>query len=138
MEACKVPSLKDSAGAGDWCTAGIIHMLGQRGIAGLNAVKGTDLKHALEFGQALAAWNCQYEGARGGMYLIDKRSFHQAVNHILFGTALEISNNGNKVKAAPQFVKCLAPKCNMPRTRERTANGFVIPERPRRVIAGTA
>ena len=114
IDACKVTSLKDPAGAGDWCTAGIVHVLGRAGIAGLHAVNETDLKRALDFGQALAAWNCQYEGARGGMYVVDKRSFHREVNHILFGTAPEASNRRSKVKAAPHFVKCLAPGCNSP------------------------
>ena len=112
IDACKVTTPKDPAGAGDWCTAGIIHVLGRRGILGFNSVKEIDLKHAFDFGQALAAWNCQYEGARGGMYLVDKRSFHREISHILFGTALETSNRRSKIKAAPEFMRCLAPGCN--------------------------
>ncbi|MFN8333455.1 MAG: hypothetical protein U0T81_19955, partial [Saprospiraceae bacterium] len=40
----------------------------------------------IRFGQALAAWNCQFEGARGGMYTVSKKQFQQQVNEILTGS----------------------------------------------------
>ena len=60
--------VKDAAGAGDWCTAGMLSMLGLGGRDGLRQVSREHLEDALLFGQSLAAWNCGFEGARGGMY----------------------------------------------------------------------
>jgi fructokinase len=65
-----VPRIKDVAGAGDWCTSGIIHKLGQQALRGLLRMGPRELHDALNVGQALAAWNCQFEGARGGMYSV--------------------------------------------------------------------
>jgi sugar/nucleoside kinase (ribokinase family) len=57
----------DAAGAGDWCTAGIIFQLLRSGTTLPNA-SAYELNQALSFGQALGAINCNFEGARGAMY----------------------------------------------------------------------
>jgi sugar/nucleoside kinase (ribokinase family) len=138
IEACAVLGSKDSAGAGDWCTAGIIHLLGTKGLAGLKTLTEKELKQALDFGQALAAWNCRFEGARGGMYLVDKRRFHQEVNQILFGTALEASQRISRLKAAPEFLKCLAPKCNPHSAIHNKTNSYHRPALSSRLIPATS
>jgi sugar/nucleoside kinase (ribokinase family) len=83
LEALTIASVKDTAGAGDWCTAGIIHCLGQHGLADFESAGADALHHALRFGQAMAAWTCGFEGARGGMYELSKRAFHAEVSAIL-------------------------------------------------------
>lgn len=63
LSALSVPLLSDTAGAGDWCSAGLLHVLclaKNRGAFPTGA-----LSKALRFGQALAALNCMYAGARG-------------------------------------------------------------------------
>jgi sugar/nucleoside kinase (ribokinase family) len=60
--------LVDTAGSGDWLSAGIIYLLGPGGRPSLGKVGRRRLLSALCFGQALAAWNCGFVGARGGMY----------------------------------------------------------------------
>jgi fructokinase len=80
-----VDQLRDSAGAGDWCTAGLIHHLGQYGVAGFLEMGTDDVRDALRFGQGMAAWNCQFEGARGGMYDTDSAAFQRDVLQILDG-----------------------------------------------------
>jgi sugar/nucleoside kinase (ribokinase family) len=60
--------LADTAGAGDWLSAGIIHSLCANGERGLLKVKRDRLLQGFALGQALAAWNCGFVGARGGMY----------------------------------------------------------------------
>lgn len=60
-------SVVDAAGAGDWCSVGLLHVLGQNGAQGLAQVRKADVERGLRLGQALAALNCGYEGARGLM-----------------------------------------------------------------------
>lgn len=74
-----VSRLKDAAGAGDWCSAGIIHLLGKRGMESFETASEGDIAKALSFGQALAAISCQFEGARGIMYGPSKTDFQASV-----------------------------------------------------------
>ena len=62
------PRLSDAAGSGDWLTAGLIDQLCRAGVAGLRTIDMTSLIAALDYAQSLSAWNCAFEGARGGMY----------------------------------------------------------------------
>jgi sugar/nucleoside kinase (ribokinase family) len=78
----------DTAGAGDWCTAGIIHALGRTGLRGLKDASADKLREAMTFGQALASWNCRFEGARGGMYEQTRAQFVEAVTKILRADAV--------------------------------------------------
>jgi sugar/nucleoside kinase (ribokinase family) len=68
VDAMAAERVRDTSGAGDWCSAGILHHLGRGGADGLLAATGDQLGEAIRFGQALSAWNCGFEGARGGMY----------------------------------------------------------------------
>lgn len=68
----KESELTDSAGAGDWCSAGIISALGKSGSKSLLSAKLCDIEKALKFGQALGALNCCFDGARGLMYNLTK------------------------------------------------------------------
>jgi sugar/nucleoside kinase (ribokinase family) len=67
LSAFHPPRFVDSAGAGDWCTAGLVHQIGSRGAKALETLQKPRLLAALRFGQALAAVNCGHEGARGAM-----------------------------------------------------------------------
>ncbi|RQS25592.1 hypothetical protein DIE03_25030 [Burkholderia sp. Bp8992] len=63
LTAFSVPRVADTAGAGDWCTAGLLYALyGGRSSRELNT---PTLAASLRFGQALAALNCMHSGARG-------------------------------------------------------------------------
>lgn len=83
IDAYPAMMLRDSAGAGDWCTAGIIHTVGRGGIAEFCLMTPEKLYEALCFGQALAAWNCGFEGARGGMYEVSKEVLQLEIKSIL-------------------------------------------------------
>jgi fructokinase len=88
VKARDIPAVRDPAGAGDWCTAGFLHaLLGHRSAATRPAetlVSETAVRYALGFGQALAAWNCLHEGARGAMYAVPRRSLRRGVQrHVL-------------------------------------------------------
>jgi fructokinase len=77
LSAFKPEDFKDAAGSGDWCTAGLLHRLARGGIRGLRASTPAKLQDALRYSQALAAWNCSFEGARGGMYEMDEPTFER-------------------------------------------------------------
>lgn len=83
LDSYKVRQVKDTAGAGDWCTAGVIHQLGQGGFEKFQKTTTAELQEALRFGQALAAWNCGFEGARGGMYELEQKRFQFEVARIM-------------------------------------------------------
>jgi fructokinase len=86
-----VRRLRDSAGAGDWCTAGVLSRLAPAGLAGLRSARGERLVEALRYGQALATWNCEYEGPRGGMYNASREEFVRTVQSIQDGEPLSDS-----------------------------------------------
>ena len=68
LKAYPVDEFSDSAGSGDWCSAGIIHFLGKHGKKGLTNLKEKEIEKALNYSQALASLNCMFDGARGLMY----------------------------------------------------------------------
>jgi fructokinase len=64
LPAFRLPFIHDTAGAGDWCTAGMLHEL--FGTArGARTIDREAIEHALAFGQVLSTLNCMTEGARG-------------------------------------------------------------------------
>lgn len=85
LPALEPPVLADTCGSGDWCTAGLLSKIAGEGTAGLKRVSATLLRDALQYGQALASWNCGFEGARGGMYQVKKLVFEREVSRILRG-----------------------------------------------------
>ncbi len=78
-----VLNLRDSAGSGDWFTAGIIFKLCQKGMKCFSGLKQQQIESAFTFGQSLAAWNCSFEGPRGGMYSTGKQGFRKQILQIL-------------------------------------------------------
>jgi fructokinase len=85
LPALPAPYLVDTCGAGDWCTAGLISQIGKRGYAGFQQLMPTNLHDSIRYGQALAAWACGFECARGGMYQSDKKTFDKQTRLILKG-----------------------------------------------------
>lgn len=85
MSALSLPVIADTCGAGDWCTAGLISLIGIGGYEGFKELSRETLINALRYGQALAAWTCGFEGARGGMYFSDKSLFDEQIKLILKG-----------------------------------------------------
>ena len=71
MSSLPVHELKDACGAGDWCSAGLIHILACDH-ANLSGLTHEQVQSAIRYGQALASINCQFEGARGAMYNFSK------------------------------------------------------------------
>jgi sugar/nucleoside kinase (ribokinase family) len=102
----------DAAGAGDWCTSGILHVLGQDGVDSLMNSSLAKIHRALSLGQALAAWNCQFEGARGGMYSVSKKAFRRDITNIISGSQIEIPAAEHPTKSARHTFNTLCPSCS--------------------------
>jgi sugar/nucleoside kinase (ribokinase family) len=94
MPPMRAPIVVDTCGAGDWCTAGILDSVGRRGHAEFTRLTTSQLHSALKYGQTLAAWNCGYAGARGGMYAVNRKQFEAEVAIILSGKAAELGRGG--------------------------------------------
>ena len=85
LGAVPVRNLADTCGCGDWCTAGLIDRVGRGGRDHLREAGASGVRDALRYGQALAAWNCGFEGARGGMYVVSRKEFEEQIADILRG-----------------------------------------------------
>lgn len=64
LPAFRLPFIHDTAGAGDWCTAGMLYEL-FGAAASVRTIDRKTIEHALTFGQVLSTLNCMTEGARG-------------------------------------------------------------------------
>jgi sugar/nucleoside kinase (ribokinase family) len=86
----------DSAGAGDWCSAGIIHSLGRFGIEGLSNLSESSFTDALITGQAMASWTCGFTGSRAAMYQATENELNNFIKQTLSNnelTTIEIKNS---------------------------------------------
>ena len=121
MQAYPVQDLRDTAGAGDWCTAGILHALATRRATGLKELKEEEIEDALRLGQALAAVKCRYEGPRGVMYALGKEKLEAAVIDSLNGNAPScVEEEGNDSKLG-KILRAICPSC---KSRDRKRKGF--------------
>lgn len=98
----KIDNLIDAAGAGDWCTAGIINGLGSLQAKSLETIDDAIIAKSLLIGQAFGAINCMFDGARGIMYNMTRDSFIKSVEALL--------NNTNFPEIEISAIKALAIK----------------------------
>lgn len=96
LAAFEAEEMNDTCGCGDWTTAGIISQLCNEGSDGLRGKSAESIKLALTYGQALGAWNCSFEGARSGMYQIDKHTFNKEIELIHREGTLRARRNTKK------------------------------------------
>ena len=111
MRAYPVKNLKDAAGAGDWCSAGIIHILGSAGRERFEKAARKDIETALSFGQTFAALNCYYEGARGSMYNLSRRKFERLVHSIRNNTNSSESIEEKETNRISGVFRNVCPSC---------------------------
>lgn len=111
LPAYTVKDLKDTAGAGDWCSAGIIHMVGNTGEEGFGSIREKDIENALCYGQALAALNCYYEGARGSMYKLSKIQFERLSSEIWDGFSPNESAEELEIDRRLRTYKLICQNC---------------------------
>jgi fructokinase len=85
LSALRAPRLSDTCGSGDWLTAGLLSKVAGGGTEALLQSGARGVRDALLYGQALAAWNCGFEGARGGMYTMSREVFDSQVSALMAG-----------------------------------------------------
>ena len=115
LKAFSAPRLVDTCGSGDWCTAGLIAKAAVDGLQGLRLSGARGVREALRYGQALAAWNCSFVGARGGMYAVTPRAFQGQITSLLNGQFDQVDDAPSNPKPT-QIVTC--PAC--PPSTKRT------------------
>ncbi len=112
IQSYPVKEIKDTVGAGDWCTAGIIHILGKEGRKGFENASEKEIREALEFGQLLSAFKCYYEGARGCMYDTSMEDFKRIIYSIWEGKdPLEFIESSKKELKSKYYVN-ICPFCS--------------------------
>ena len=116
-----VSDIKDTSGAGDWCTAGLLNALATKGAVGLARTNQSELEAALENAQALAAWNCRFEGARGGMYHYTRAKLSAAVKRIVRGATSSSSVDVDGVVKHSEDLTELCHACNEQTSARRRA-----------------
>jgi fructokinase len=72
----------DTAGAGDWCTAGIIDQLVAKQSSSSHMFSPNEVENAIGVGQAYGAINCCFSGARGAMYHLSSNEFKQTATRL--------------------------------------------------------
>lgn len=110
LASLEAPSVIDTSGSGDWCTAGLMERIGSRrnAVATLGDVE--EIKEALRFGQALAALNCGYEGARGLMYVATRAAVLKTVEKLLADEVANLpTSRASEPDASKPCVVCSSP-----------------------------
>lgn len=110
LTAFRVRNLKDAAGAGDWCTAGMIDVLAGGG-ASFDCVSEKKIVDSLRYGQALSALNCGFEGARGAMYGVKKSQFSKEIQGILEREESSVPLVDSLASGIKKRAQCLCPAC---------------------------
>jgi len=125
--AVPAPRLADTCGSGDWCTAGLIAKVAAGGVGGFHDVGADGLRAALRYAQSLAAWNCGFEGARGGMYVVARDAFDAQIAALLAGELDHLADAVDEPKTG-SLIDC--PACSTTSPKRRVAS-----HRVRRVAA---
>lgn len=97
---------RDTAGAGDWTTAGLLHNL--RGAKKRPALTAEALRGPLAEAQAFGALSCRYPGARGVMERLSKARLLENVKALRFGDAHSARrrSGGSRAFKKPQQFAC--------------------------------
>lgn len=109
LDAASPARLADTCGSGDWCTAGLMSKVASNGHEGLLGIGTEGLIEALRFGQKLAAWNVAFEGARGGMYAVERTKLEEQLRGIASGRFDVMEPTARRKPIPPVAIAC--PAC---------------------------
>lgn len=134
LGAVAAPQLTDTCGSGDWCTAGLVSMMAIGGQEGLIRAGASGLATALRYGQTLAAWNCGFEGARGGMYVVERRQLNARLETLSSGRFEPVSPPARSRRSSVATVAC--PACPPDHARSKVMHAARASDKSRhRLIA---
>ena len=89
LDAVPVDNIVDAAGCGDWCTATLIHRMGRTGARTFKRSTNSEIEAALQDGQAAAAINCRFYGARGAMQALTLSELNERLSTLDQGTVIK-------------------------------------------------
>lgn len=112
MPAYRVSDVVDEAGAGDWCTSGIIHSLGRYGVKSFWRTRSSGIRKALELGQALAAVNCRFRSARGTMYSLPLHELNTVVLELAKGQSLGSDQEMDLQGTLSELLQLVCARCS--------------------------
>ena len=120
------PPPLDCAGAGDWCTAGVLSEVATGGSDQLQDSTAEDLETALNFGQAAAAIACGFEGARGAMYALAAEEFRRAAEELANQSEPRGRMELSEASTAPDGLRSSAiaevcPSCDSPLAEDESS-----------------
>ena len=87
--------IKDTAGAGDWMTAGLLTSLMQQ----LNAISPDPMIASIEFGQRLSATSIGFDGPKGALTALGART----IRDVAGGAAPIVFANDNQTYPSPKI-----------------------------------
>jgi fructokinase len=102
---------KDASGAGDWCSAGIIHSFSKLAIRNISSAAATQIEECLMLGQAMGALNCYYEGARGIMYNLSQYKFSKLIEDVMAGSSPCYPVVDTEERATSYKISDICPTC---------------------------
>lgn len=111
LPAYEVSCLADEAGSGDWCTAGIILSLGDKAEKSLRFMGNTSVSRALDIGQAFAAINCCFPGARGAMYTLSSGEVMDFVLGTIRGKQVPKKPKMKNPATLPKLLRTICTSC---------------------------
>jgi len=92
----------DAAGSGDWCTSFVLDSLAREGRKKFIETRTSALEDALQLGQAAAAWNCGFEGARAGMHKLAADDLQTLLASVVEGKPLDQKIGKRRASGGPQ------------------------------------
>lgn len=81
MGAVEPKEIQDTSGAGDWCSAGLLDVLGSRWTGSGDDIGHDLIEEAIAVGQRLASMNCMFRGARGLLQSLQRNELNGQTNH---------------------------------------------------------
>lgn len=101
----------DAAGAGDWCSAAIIHLLCKNGKEIIYNFDDNKIRDILNLSQIIASLSCNYEGARGLMYNLSRDKLIEKILQIWEHGDDLILERQNENTTLNDKVHHICPKC---------------------------
>jgi sugar/nucleoside kinase (ribokinase family) len=120
LEAAQPLRVKDTAGCGDWLSGGLINSICRDGLRSLKERKFDELIRGLALGQGLAAWNCGFVGARGGMYSVADVDFAKLMRRLQTGKPVVCTTESDS-DSATGYASLICDVCKPSEESHQTA-----------------